>query len=200
MTAFSDLTQQDLDVRLQLINCCIGEKTADLLAKIKIGAKTVPCNLQELQVMQEMIEILKCYDVTLEEVLATGSVTMNSSTPDTIINVSIGGISISGDLVITTSDTNAQTAILCDLINSFQSTYTAVLNTDNVQYVIELTGTCTNQLVTVESEDTIVIEDLEGGVCLTDNCLTEVQVQAMFNWMAKKCGICFQPPGFDYES
>jgi len=200
MTAFADLTQQDLDVRLQLINCCIGEKTADLLNKIKIGAKTVPCKLQELQIMQEMVEILKCYDVTLEEVLATGSITMNTSTPDTIINVSVGGISISGDLLITTSDTNEQMSILTDVINAYQSTYTATLNTDNVSYIIEIEGTCTNQIITVESENTILIENLEDGVCLTDNCLTEEQVQSMFNWMAKKCGICFQPPGFDYES
>jgi len=199
MTAFADLTQQDLDVRLQLINCCIGEKTADLLAKIKIGAKTVPCKLQELQIMQEMIEILKCYDVTLEEVLATGSITMNTSTLDTTINVSVGGISISGDLVITTSDTNEQMTILCDLINSYQSTYVAVLNTDNVSYIIEIIGTCSNQIVTVDSQDTILIENLSGGICLTDNCLTEEQVQSMFNWMAKKCGICFQLPGFNYE-
>ena len=194
-----ELTQQDLDVRLQLASCCIGDKTTDLLAKIKIGAKTVPCKLQELQVMQEMLEYLKCYDVTLQETLATGSITMNTSTLDSVINVSVGGITITGDLVITSSDTNEQMTIIYNLINSYQSVYAATLNTDNVSYIIEIEGTCSNEIITVESEDTILIENLTNGVCLTDNCLTEEQVQAMFNWISRKCSICFQPPGFTYE-
>ena len=58
-----DLTQEEINIRLQRIQCCIGQKGADLLSKIKIGAKDVNCKLQELQVLEGMMEALKCYKI-----------------------------------------------------------------------------------------------------------------------------------------
>lgn len=200
MTAFADLTQQDLDVRLQLINCCIGEKTADLLAKIKIGAKTVPCKLQELQIMQEMIEILKCYDVTLEEILPFGTIDISNTDQDATINILINGISISGTYTTTSSTPSTEMIALTAIINNYQDAYIATYNVAN--HLIEIQSTtCTNGNITITQTGkiSILVTDLSEGVCLTDNCITEEQVQAMFNWMAKKCGICFQLPGFNYE-
>lgn len=195
-----ELNQQDLNVRLQLANCCIGEQTAELLDKIKIGSKDVNCKLQNLQVMQNMIKYLKCYDVTLEEVNATGTIQINNISDELgSCNVTINGITISGTYNFTNTDTNEQTIGLVNQINSYQLVYTATVNTDNVQYFIEITGNCNNYLIEVEGDGTFVVEGLENGICLSNNCLTEEQVQTMFIWIGKKCNICYQMPGFDYE-
>jgi hypothetical protein len=63
-----NLTQNDIDVRLQTINCCIGELTNSLLIKIKIGSKDAKCKLQELQILQNMVEALKCYNILSDDV------------------------------------------------------------------------------------------------------------------------------------
>ncbi len=97
-----NLSQQDLNVRLQLTQCCISTLTNELLVKIKVGAKDVDCKLKDLQVVQEMLEALKCYNILTDEITET------------------------------------------------------------------------------------------------DNCLSEEQVQSMFDYIASKCKTCFQYPGFNY--
>jgi hypothetical protein len=63
-----NLTQDDINVRLQLIQCCIGRKATSLLNKIKIGSKDVNCKLNEILVLQRMIKYLKCYNVLSDDV------------------------------------------------------------------------------------------------------------------------------------
>lgn len=96
------LSQEDFQVRVLLIQCCIGELTSKLLSKIKIGSQDVNCKLKELQVIQGMLKSLKCYEVLVDNI-----------TPE-------------------------------------------------------------------------------------DNCLSEQDIQSMFDYMSSKCNICFQYPGFQY--
>lgn len=98
-----NLSQNDLTARVQLLQCCIGELASVLLSKIKIGSKDINCKLQELQVLQEMLDAVKCYKV------------------------------------------------------------------------------------------------LSSTVTEVDNCLTEQQVQDIFDYMSKKCNECFQFPEYIYN-
>lgn len=59
----ANLTQTDLNVRLQLIQYNIGLSINTLLNKIKIGEKDVYCKLVQLQTIQKMLNYIKCYDV-----------------------------------------------------------------------------------------------------------------------------------------
>lgn len=63
-----NLNQVDINVRLQILQCCIGTKAAELLVKIKIGAKDVNCKLLELQVLQGMFKAVKCYNILSDDV------------------------------------------------------------------------------------------------------------------------------------
>lgn len=99
-----NLSQDDIDVRLQTIQCCIGDLTSKLITSIKIGSSKAHCQLIELQVLQGMIESVECYNV------------------------------------------------------------------------------------------------LSDDVTEEDNCLTESQVQTMFDYMASKCSKCFQFPGYSYST
>ena len=63
-----NLTQNDINVRLQIINCCIGRLTGELLNKIKIGSADVKCKLKDLEVLQGMFEALECYNVLVDNI------------------------------------------------------------------------------------------------------------------------------------
>lgn len=39
---------------------------------------------------------------------------------------------------------------------------------------------------------------LGGLITETDNCLTETDIQSVFDYMSRKCNNCFQLPGFQY--
>ncbi len=63
-----NLTQNDFLIRVQLLNCCIGSKTDDLLSKIKIGACNVNELLIELQVLQGMMKSVVSYQVLVGDI------------------------------------------------------------------------------------------------------------------------------------
>jgi hypothetical protein len=202
----STLTQQDFDVRLQLINCCIGNKAGTLIDKIKIGAKDVNCKLQDLEVSIKMLEYLKCYKLDIPEVQSVGSFQITTLTVGFTLEIFIDGVSITG--IQTASITNRNTTMhaLVNIINSYQSTYTAVINETGDLHSVDLYGPCEGGTLTYETDGTsgeieLSLTDLEGGECAIEynNCLTEDQIIAMIDWMSNKCNLCFQPPGFLYE-
>lgn len=41
---------------------------------------------------------------------------------------------------------------------------------------------------------------LSDSISEDDNCLTEEKMQGIFDHISKLCNICFQAPGFNYES
>jgi len=98
-----NLTQDDINLRFQLVQCCIGTKASELLSKIKIGSGDVSCKLNEILVMQRMMKYIKCYNV------------------------------------------------------------------------------------------------LQGDTVPEDNCLTETQVQSMFDYLVKRCDLCIKLPGYNYN-
>lgn len=201
-----NLNQQDFNVRLQLINCCLGTKTSELIDKIKIGAKDSNCKLQDLQVGLNMLKYLSCYKLPIEEVQSVGSFQITTLTSGYTLEVFVDGVSITGLQTSVSNNRNASMTALVNIINNYQTTYTAVLNTENDLYQVDIYGPCTGGEVTYETdarmgEIVLSTEDLTGGICAVeyDNCLTEEEVYAMFDFLSKKCAICFQPPGFNYN-
>lgn len=194
-----DLNQQDLNVRLQLTNCCVGEKTVNLLAKVKIGSKDVDCKLQELQVLQEMLKYLKCYDVNAVDVLATGTVEINVIPAGSTINVLVNGISISGLYTRTSAIQSTEMINLTAQINAFQSFYMAVFDPLQGAFgkIVITSKICNSQLLQATIVNATVTLNGLTGIC-SANCLTEIQAQAMFDWISKKCDTCFKSPGFSY--
>ena len=196
-----ELNQTDFEVRLQLSSCCIGEKTADLLSKIKIGAKTVPCKLQDLQVAEIMLSYLKCYDTTLVEVLATGTIELNVIPRGTTMNIKVNGISISGTFNPATSTQSTEMIALTAQINTYQNVYTAVYDAAQGAFgkIVITSLYCDNLIMTATTSDSTITLTGLTGTCLTENCITELQMQSMFEWIAKKCNLCFQKAEFNYE-
>ena len=190
------ISQQDLDVRLQLTSCELGDMTARLLAKIKIGSKDVHCKLQELQILQIMLGYIKCYDVTLVEVLATGTIVINTIVTDDTVNIKVNGISISGTYIAGSSTEATEMIALTAAINAYQDVYTAVYDAG----AITITSLyCDTLLMEAVVTDAVVTVTGLTGTCLIDNCITEDDLISMFDYISKKTGICFQPMGFSYE-
>lgn len=60
---FIKLNDTDFNVRIQLIQCCIGKKTNELVNKIKIGSSDIDCKMREIKILQNMLKYIKCYDL-----------------------------------------------------------------------------------------------------------------------------------------
>jgi len=200
------ISQQDLNVRLQLLNCCIGTMAGILVDKIKIGAKDVNCKLQELQVLQRMLKYIQCYKVSIEEVQSVGGFQITVLNIGYTLEIFVNGVSITGVQTAVTTNRNTTMHALVDIINAYQSVYTASINETGDLHSVILHGPCEGGIVTYETDSLdgnieVSTTDLEGGVCGEeyDNCLTETQLLSMIDWMATKCGICFQPLGFNYN-
>ena len=195
------LNQTDLDVRLQTLNCCIATLSNELLNKIKIGSSDVHCKLLQLQVLQKMLKYIKCYRVEDAEVLATGAIEVDVINIGDTAQFFINGIAITP--ILTANSTNITTVMtgIKNAINTY-SDYTAVFPGVQRAGAVEVTGTCTNETITMEftgnPDSEILLNGLSGGICSL-NCLTEVQVQAMLDYMATTCKSCFQHIGYDYE-
>lgn len=198
------LNETDFLIRLRLASCCSGTKGSELLSKIKIGAKDVDCKLKELQIIQGMIESLKCYKVLNDtEVLATGSIEIVNLVLNETFEFFINGVTLIGPRIITTTNIAVAGPALTAFINSYQDVYTATYDSGTVT----LTGTCKNYPLDVvisggDKQSVINTTDFHGGACEiteADNCLTEEQVQSMFNYIQTKCKLCFAPLGTEYS-
>ncbi len=202
----ANLSQQDLDVRLQLSSCCSGTKGGELLSKIKVGSKDVNCKLQDLQVIQGMLKYLKCYKPLVEtETLATGTIEINTIDIGDSAQFFINGIPITDVSLSGTSNETTAMIALTNAINTYQTTYTAEFDPlSGSKGIVRIVGTCDNNILSINVTSgtiTTTLTGMYGGTCEVtenDNCLTEVQTQSMFNYLATKCKECFQPIGFSY--
>jgi hypothetical protein len=196
----SIFNQTDFTVRLQTINCCISTLTNQLLTKIKIGSKDVDCKLKELQVIQEMFEVLKCYNVN-DETLSTGIIEIIEINPGDVVSIFIGGTLIGTGTAGGSNEANAMIG-LANIINATQTVYTATFDPDYSKGAIRITGICNNLPITYtlvgDPGSEIIVTGLTGGVCI-NNCLTDTQVSSMMDYIFTKCGECIPLPGITYN-
>lgn len=190
-----NLTREELDLRLQNIQCCIGTMANNLLAKIKIGASDVDCKLEELQVIQRMYKYIKCFHPEDSEVLATGLIEITTINIGDVGNILINGSSIiGGPQTVLTTDVQDNMETLVELINNSQDVYVGTYNpVKGENGVMEITGTCNNDILTFtlvgSAQSNVNVEGLTGGEC-EYNCLTEDQVKSMLDYIATKCKHC----------
>lgn len=195
------LNQTDLDVRLQRIRCCIASKGSTLVDKIKIGSKDVHCKLQELQVIEGMFEAIKCYNVEDETVLPIVEMPINKgafTTGDTL-NIYSNGIEIGEGITMGSRSPFNQADQLVSMLTLLGLDVSIIDGAEGS--IVYLTLDCTNPVITARKNlgASIVLSYTES-VCGKENCLTEEEVLKMIDYISTKCDLCFEDPGFDYES
>ncbi len=199
------ISQQDLDVRLQLTGCKYGELANRYANDLKYGKKCANTNGRNLALLNAYLELMGCYNVSVPETLSEGSFQITTLTVGFTLEIFIDGVSITG--VQTSISTNRNTTMhaLVGIINNYQSTYTAVINETEDLHSVDLYGPCEGGLLTYEtnSEDSAIVlstTDLENGVCEVEyvNCLTENELLVVFDKISDLTNICFQPIGFTY--
>lgn len=198
------ISQQDLDVRLQLTGCKFGQLTNEFADNLKYGRKCIIENQRNLVLLNAYLELLECYKVALiiEEQPSTGAITFDYNLVATI------SISIDGALITPPMPTNNSAKVddIVNLFNDSQSEIIASSNNGNNNFTLNFTGPCTNAVVDVlytTAKDSINYPvAVEGGVCASTtvykNCITEEQLALMLDKISKLINICFQPYDFTY--
>ena len=59
------ISQQDLDVRMQLTGCKFGQLTNEFADNLKYGRKCIVENQRNLVLLNAYLELLECYKVAL---------------------------------------------------------------------------------------------------------------------------------------
>lgn len=190
-----NLTESELILRLQNLQCCIGTLSNQLLNNIKIGATNVDCKLQELQVLERFFKYLKCYKI--EDTLSAGAINITYFNKGSGLLITVGETNISSGATVGANNANEFSTILVDDINSFQTVYVATLDTSGELYTISISGPCDagelGILMIGLGPVEYTFSGMTGGVCSSDiNCLTEDEVMSMLDYSATKCKQCFE--------
>jgi hypothetical protein len=198
------ISQQDLDVRMQLTGCKFGQLTNEFADNLKYGRKCIVENQKNLVLLNAYLELLECYKVALiiEEQLSTGSITLSYDISATI-SISIGDLLITPPMPI---DNSEEINDIVNLFNTNQSEIVASLDIQENEFTLNFTGPCTNSVIDIlyedDKESTTYAVNVEGGVCASTtvykNCITEEQLALMLDKISKLINICFQPYDFTY--
>lgn len=198
------ISQQDLDVRMQLTGCKFGQLTNEFADNLKYGRKCIVENQRNLVLLNAYLELLECYKVALiiEEQLSTGSITLSYDISATI-SLSIGDLLITSPMPI---DNSEEIDDIVNLFNTNQSEIVASSDNGNNDFTLNFTGPCTNSVIDILYDDgkesTTYTVDVKGGVCASTtvykNCITEEELALMLDKISKLINICFQPYDFTY--
>lgn len=190
------LTQENLDIRLQRLICCIGTLGGEIQGMIAVGNDCYKEKLAKLKILIGYLRALECYSIEDEEVLSTGILSAVRVAINNSVEIFANGISISGLYTATTGNLNQELYKLALAINAYQNSYVATFNGIG-SGTITITGLCSNPPLTVEADVAFPLQaiGMSGGICTT-NCLTEEQILKMFDRVSEYCDICF--PGADY--
>lgn len=64
---FIELNETDFKVRLQLIESKLADLTNTLVNKVKIGAEDLDCRISELEIIGNMLDYIRCYELDFEK-------------------------------------------------------------------------------------------------------------------------------------
>lgn len=199
----TNLNQLDLNVRLQLINCCYSAMSSTFANDLKYGRKCEIKNRINLAILAVYLEILEKYKIILPGATTGGDTSLSSGTI-TIVSVGSGDnivVYIDGNPIATYSATSSSRTIAMTGLASALTTagYPASSN----DTFITVTGSCTNGLLSsTGGKAVITVSGFTGGSCgilIPGNCYSEEEIQALLEKVSLLTGLCFQPPGFDYE-
>jgi len=198
------ISQQDLDVRMQLTGCKFGQLTNEFADNLKYGRKCIVENQRNLVLLNAYLELLECYKVALiiEEKLSTGSITFSYDIVATI-SISIGDLLITSPMPISSQ---SEVGDIVNLFNTNQSEIVVSSDNENNDFTLNFTGPCTDSVIDIlydnAKESTTYTVDVKNGVCASTtvykNCITEEQIALMLDKISKLINICFQPYDFTY--
>ena len=212
-------SKQDIEVRLQLSTCCAGRKASKLAKQLLHGSDCLEQSFREFSLLSNYIEILKCYKTPLDAIPAYINYNANGWSGGTNFNLIFTFnflIGVSNQVVVTgqTSIDGALTAMAAAINTANGETiaeYDEEHNILTIEYptagiigngkllsaitasgvgvptITPTTATFAGGVAEVTAED---VEDL--------NCVTEDQLQIIFENISKICNICFKPLGFTY--
>lgn len=200
------ISQQDLDVRLQLSGCKFSDLAQRFNKDLIYGRKCVTENRTDLMLLNVYLEMLECYKVGIPEVQSVGNFQITTLTVGFTLDIFINGVSITGVQTSVSTNRNTTMHALVDIINNYQSTYIAVINQTGDLHSVDLYGPCIGGTITYTTNATggeieLSTTDLTGGVCAVeyDNCLTEEELEVVFDKISDLTTLCFKPLGFTYE-
>jgi len=200
------ISQIDLTTRLQLSGCKFSELAQRFNKDLLYGKKCVTENRTDLMLLNVYLEMLECYKVGIPEVRSHGNFQITVLNIGYTLEIFINGISITGVQTSITTNRNTTMNALVGIINNYQSTYTAVINQTQDLYSVDLYGPCEGGTLTYTTDSIdggieLSVTDLKNGVCAVeyDNCLTEEELEVVFDKISDLTTLCFKPLGFTYE-
>jgi hypothetical protein len=199
------ISQQDLDVRLQLTGCKYGELANRYANDLKYGKKCATTNGRDLALLNAYIEIMECYNT--DEARIRPYYEYNFSRKGAFpagvtVIILAGGVPIM-DPIVTIGDAYTDTVLIVDAINAYNDeNFTAYFEYIHPNtYKFSLYGPCSNPNLQASANG--VVTDVEWaslGACvgLDNNCFTEDQLKTILDSISKLTKICFQPFDFTY--
>ena len=197
------ISQQDLDVRMQLTGCKFGQLTNEFADNLKYGRKCIVENQRNLVLLNAYLELLECYKVAsiIEEQLSTGSISFNFAAAS--ISILINEVEITPLLMI---EDYYDVEYIVSQFNLNQSEIVASSNNGSGDFTLNFTGQCTDSVINIlyndDKESATYTVNVTGGVCASTtvykNCITEEQLALMLDKISKLINICFQPYDFTY--
>ena len=134
----ASINQQDLNVRLQLAGCKFSDLAQRFNKDLLYGRKCVTENRTDLMLLNVYLEILECYKLDKPEVESVGSFQITTLSIGYTLEIFVNGVSITGVQTSVTTNRNTTMHALVSIINSYQSVYTASLDTTNDLYKVVL--------------------------------------------------------------
>jgi len=214
-------SKQDIEVRAQLAACCAGRKASKLAKQLLNGSDCIEQSFREFSLLCKYIEILKCYKTPLPAIPAYINYDANGWSGGTSFNLVftfnflIGG---SNQVVVTgqTSIDGALTAMAAAINTANNETiaeYDSEHNVLTIEYptagvigngklltAITTTGTGVPTITPTTATFAGGVDEVTADDVADLNCVTEDQLQIIFENISKICNICFKPLGFTYLS
>ncbi len=192
------MNSTDNTVRVQNLNCCIASKALDIAKKLQLGIDQ-NCNIRHVQILIAMKEALECFLPNSGEVLSEGDLIITGGNAGTM-TPTVDGRNI-GSAAAVNADPKITAHNIVTGINTFGNTrtYSATRNEVTVEITAAPgTGSTPNGLVvsyTATVNGTATTENMAGGVDgdVDSNCLTQEEVDKMWDYVSKECEKCFAP-------
>ena len=200
------LTRNDILVRARKTMCCFSRFSEGVSQKLSNG--TIPCkeDIRKIELLSAYIEVLRCYEPPISEVLATGSFTLTGTTGTiwiTVNAVPITTAAVTFATSLATTATAIATAATAD-VSSPEYTATAtgavVTITAAAGSGIRPNGFLIQSIATGDMAITGVV-NMTGGVTArvdADNCFTLARAKGIFNHIETLTDITFAPSGYTY--
>jgi len=214
-----NLSQQDLNVRLQKTGCCVGQEAKRLAQYYLYGSECAEEQLQKVTILNAYLDILSCYQV--ENTTSTNWVYFLDFTD--LLDYYFGTTNtikiIIGDQIVLDYVAPVEYTLcglvtyMCGLIEANPNIISAVPTCDGKNVSMTITAACnmTPASATVYKEYDGYPNDSElynvptftvqSGKCPNngeDNCVTEEQINKIIENISVMCKDCFKPAGFAY--